>query len=93
MNLKVVRQAPIQVFYNNQEIGEYFADLIVENCVIIELKAVENLIKIHEAQLLNYLKATEIEVGLLLNFGATAEYRRKVFDNSRKTLKDILLTP
>jgi GxxExxY protein len=91
MNLSVTKQTPIQVSYNNQEVGEYFADLIVENCVIIELKAVENLIKIHEAQLLNYLKATKIEVGLLLNFGTTAEYRRKVFDNNRKNLKDVLL--
>lgn len=70
-----------------------FADLIVENCVITELKAVENLLKVHEAQLLNYLKATEIEVGLLLNFGTTAEYRRKVFNNTRKNLKDVLLNP
>lgn len=91
--LNVVKQAPIQVFYNDQEVGEYFADLIVENCVIIELKAVENLLKVHEAQLLNYLKATEIEVGLLLNFGTTAEYRRKVFNNTRKNLKDVLLNP
>ncbi|HQU82626.1 MAG TPA: GxxExxY protein [Pyrinomonadaceae bacterium] len=91
MGLNAVKQAPIKVFYNDQEVGEYFADLIVENCVIIELKAVENLLKVHEAQLLNYLKATEIEVGLLLNFGTTAEYRRKVFNNTRKNLKDALL--
>jgi GxxExxY protein len=93
MNLKVTRQAPIEVFYKGQEVGEYFADLIVENCVIVELKAVENLLKNHEAQLLNYLKATEIEVGLLLNFGSTAEYRRKVFANTHKNLKDFLLNP
>ena len=83
MNLNVIRQAPIKVFYKELEVGEYFADLIVENCVIVELKAVENLLKIHEAQLLNYLKATEIEVGLLINFGKTAEYRRKVFTNKK----------
>ena len=93
MNLKVARQAPIQVFYKNQAVGEYFADLIVENCVIVELKAVENILKTHEAQLLNYLKATEIEVGLLLNFGTAAEYRRKVFANNHKNLKDFLLNP
>ena len=93
MNLSVVQQAPIKVFYNKKEVGEYFADLIVENCVIVELKAVESLIQIHEAQLLNYLKATKIEVGLLLNFGTKAEYRRKVFDNGRKSLKDFLLNP
>jgi GxxExxY protein len=88
LNLSVIKQAPIQVFYKNAEVGEYFADLIVENCVIVELKAVENVVKVHEAQLLNYLKATEIEVGLLLNFGPTADYRRKVFANNRKNLKD-----
>jgi GxxExxY protein len=93
MNLNVVQQAPIKVFYNGQEVGEYFADLIVEGCVIIELKAVEKLSEIHEAQLLNYLKATDIEVGLLLNFGVKAEYKRKVFNNNRKSLKDFLLNP
>ncbi len=93
MNLKVVRQAPIKVYYNGQEVGEYFADLIVEDCVIAELKAVDKLVEIHEAQLLNYLKATKIEVGLLLNFGVKAEYERKVFDNNRKSLKDFLLNP
>lgn len=93
MGLNVFKQAPIKVFYNDQEVGEYFADLIIENCVIVELKAVENLLKVHESQLINYLKATEIEVGLLLNFGATAEYRRKVFNNKRKNLKDVLLNP
>lgn len=90
MNLKVVKQAPIAVFYKGQEVGEYFADLIVENSVIIELKAAENLLKSHEAQLLNYLKATEIEVGLLMNFGTTAEYRRKIFQNKRKPFTDFL---
>ncbi len=82
MNLNVLQQAAINVFYNEKKVGDYFADLIVEDCVIVELKAIENLSVIHEAQLLNYLKATEIEVGLLLNFGGKAEYRRKVFDNN-----------
>lgn len=93
MSLSVLQQAPIKVFYHEKEVGEYFADLIVENCVIVELKAVESLVQIHEAQLLNYLKATKIEVGLLLNFGAKAEYRRKVFANARKNLTDFLLNP
>ena len=93
MNLDVVKQAPIKVFYKGQEVGEYFADLIVENSVIIELKSAENLSKANESQLLNYLKATEIEVGLLMNFGTTAEYRRKVFENNRKPFKDQLLNP
>jgi len=65
-------------------VGEYFADLLVADTVIVELKAVKNLAKEHEAQLLNYLKATRYEVGLLLNFGPTPEIKRKAFDNSRK---------
>jgi GxxExxY protein len=93
MDLDVAKQAPIKVFYKGQEVGEYFADLIVENSVIIELKSAENLSKANESQLLNYLKATEIEVGLLMNFGTTAEYRRKVFENNRKPFKDQLLNP
>ncbi len=93
MNLDVLQQASIKVFYNEKEVGDYFADLIVDDCVIVELKAVESIAKIHEAQLLNYLKATKIEVGLLLNFGAKAEYKRKVFENNHKKLTDFLLEP
>lgn len=66
--LKAVQQAPVMVKYKGTEIGEYYADIIVENTVIIELKAIESLQKIHEAQLLNYLKATGYRIGLLVNF-------------------------
>ena len=69
MGLSVNKQEAILVYYENIEVGAYFADLIVENTVIIELKATESLCEEHEFQLINYLKATEIEVGLLLNFG------------------------
>ena len=65
-------------------VGEYFADLLVAGTVIVELKAVKRLLPEHEAQLLNYLKATPYEVGLLLNFGPKPEIKRKAFDNSRK---------
>ncbi|HEY6171948.1 MAG TPA: GxxExxY protein [Candidatus Kapabacteria bacterium] len=82
--LFVERQKPISVYYDNIIVGEYYADLVVDNSVIIELKAAEGLIPEHEAQLLNYLKATKIEVGLLLNFGPKAQFRRKVFDNELK---------
>ena len=61
-------QVPIKVFYKNEVVGEYFADIVVEGQVIIELKAVDQLQKIHEAQLLNYLKATSYKIGLLINF-------------------------
>lgn len=77
-------QHQITVFYNDENVGEYFADILVENKVIIELKAVEGISERHEAQLINYLRATEIEVGLLLNFGKKPEYKRKVFSNHRK---------
>ena len=82
--LTVKKQVPIKVKYEGQIIGEYFADLFVEDKVIVELKAVEKIISVHNAQLLNYLKATEMEVGLLLNFGPKAEFKRKIFTNHRK---------
>src|SRR4051812_47156870 len=75
------KQKPIHVYYAESRIGNYFADIIVENSVIIELKAAEGLIEEHEYQLINYLKATEIEVGLLLNFGKTPQFKRKIFTN------------
>jgi len=82
--LEVRQQWPIKVYYDGHLMGEYFADLLVGSRVIVELKAVENLCPEHEAQLLNYLKATEIEVGLLLNFGPKPDFRRKIFTNDRK---------
>lgn len=81
VKFKVDKQKPITVYYDNLTVGEYFADLIVEEKVIIELKAAEALIEEHELQLINYLKATDIEVGLLLNFGKKPEIRRKIFSN------------
>jgi GxxExxY protein len=77
----VVSQSPIRVLYEGETIGEYYADILVENKVIVEIKASRRLVAENEAQLLNYLKATDIEVGLLLNFGAKPEVKRKVFDN------------
>jgi GxxExxY protein len=78
------KQKPIKVFYHEKKVGEYFADIIVCNSVIVELKAAEALAEEHELQLINYLKATEIEVGLLLNFGKKPEFKRKVFENRNK---------
>jgi len=80
--LNVERQKPIKVYYEDKLIGEYFADLIVENKIILELKAAESLIEEHELQLINYLKATDVELGLLLNFGKKPEIRRKIFSNN-----------
>jgi GxxExxY protein len=83
MGLIVEKQKPIRVKYMDKEVGEYYADLVVNNCVIIELKAAESLCEEHEYQLINYLKATDIEVGLLLNFGKEPELKRKVFANEK----------
>lgn len=82
--LTTERQKPISVFYNEKLVGEYFADLIVDSKVIIELKAAESLIEEHELQLINYLKATDVEVGLLLNFGKKPEVRRKILSNKNQ---------
>ncbi len=84
LGLKVVPQEHLHVYYHGQKVGEYIADLVVNDVVLLELKAAEKIIEDHAAQLLNYLKATNIEVGLVLNFGPTAEFRRKVYDNERK---------
>ena len=79
-----VSQRAIKVLYEGETIGEYYADILVDDKVIVEIKASKRLALEHEAQLLNYLKATDIEVGLLLNFGSEPEIKRKVFDNFRK---------
>jgi GxxExxY protein len=84
LNLNCEKQKQINVLYKNQSVGEYYADIIVEDKVIIELKAAESIIEEHEHQLLNYLKATEIEVGLLLNFGKKPQFKRQIFENSFK---------
>jgi GxxExxY protein len=89
--LKVEAQKTIKVYYKKQLAGIYKADLIVNDNVILELKAVENLVEEHELQLINYLKATNIEVGLLLNFGKKPEIRRKIFTNDRKKICENLV--
>ena len=87
MGLKVEQQKNIRVYYEGAEVGDYYDDMIVNDVVIIELKAAESLCEEHEAQLINYLKATTMEIGLLLNFGKKAEFRRKIFTNDRKNIK------
>jgi GxxExxY protein len=82
------QQFPINVYFENELVGEYCADLIVENKVIVELKAIQELNKIHETQLVNYLKATDIEVGLLINFGPKLEFRRRVLTQEYKNLNN-----
>jgi GxxExxY protein len=84
---KVRRQTPIQVHFHGKEVGTFQADLLVEDSVLIELKAASGLDKAHEAQLLNYLRATDIEVGLLMNFGERPQFKRLIFENNRKKIR------
>ena len=90
MGLRVKQQEPVNVTYEGEIVGEYYADLWVDESVVIELKAVQTLAKIHEVQLVNYLTATGINTGLLLNFGPSVEVRRKFREY---TPKATLLTP
>ncbi len=81
LDLRAENQVPVDVTYKGQNVGEYVVDILIEDKVIVELKAVEKLTKLHEAQLLNYLKATDIKVGLLVNFhGKKANIKRMVFN-------------
>ena len=84
--LIVEKQKSITVFYCGKEVGLYFADIVVNDIIILELKAHESLLNEHIAQLVNYLKATDKEVGLLLNFGKKPEIKRKIFDNDKKQM-------
>jgi GxxExxY protein len=88
LNLKVCRQIEIPVWFRGHRVGNFTADMLVEDCVLLELKAARGLDSSHEAQLLNYLRATEIEVGLLLNFGLKPEFKRLIFDNIRKSIRE-----
>jgi len=84
LGLSAVQQERINVYYEGEVVGEYFADLLVEGKVLVELKAAQQIADEHEAQLLNYLKATKHEVGLILNFGPKPQIARKIYDNDRK---------
>ena len=81
---EVEHEKKIEVFYKNEVVGTYIPDLIINKSVILELKCVEYLIEAHENQLINYLKATECEVGLVLNFGKAPQFKRKIFTNDLK---------
>jgi GxxExxY protein len=88
--LDVVAQKKINVYYKGILVGDYYADIIVNDTIILELKATDYLIEEFENQLLNYLRSTNCEVGLLLNFGKKPEFKRKIFENKRKTRIDPL---
>ena len=82
--LRVQRQVPITVWFRGRRIGLFYADILVEGLVVLELKSARNIDPAHEAQLLNELRATTTEVGLLLNFGVKPEFKRLAYDNARK---------
>jgi GxxExxY protein len=86
--LNVAREVPVPVWFRGRKVGQYYADLIVDGLVLLELKAARTLDSAHEAQLLHYLRATEVEVGLLLNFGLRPQFRRLLFDNERKKIRE-----
>jgi GxxExxY protein len=85
--LIVAREVPVPVWFRGRKAGQYFADLLVENTILLELKTARAIESAHEAQLLHYLRATQIEVGLLLNFGVRPQFRRLLFDNERKKIR------
>jgi len=82
--LNAEKEVPINVYFRGQLVGRFFADIVVEGSLLLELKSARAVEPVHEAQLLNELRATEAEVGLLLNFGPKPEFKRMVFDNERK---------
>jgi GxxExxY protein len=84
--ISALAQEPVKVYYEGTPVGDFFADLLVESCVAVELKACRTLVEDHVAQLVNYLRGTELEVGLVLNFGPKAGFRRVLFTNDRKQL-------
>ena len=88
MGIKVRRQIEVPVWFRSHQVGDFTADMLVNDCVLVELKAARALDSAHEAQLLNYLRATEIEVGLLLNFGLKPQFKRLIFDNPRKSIRE-----
>ena len=86
IGLKCETEKPINVYYDGKVVGNFYADIVVEGKIILELKAVESINKEHEYQLINYLKACELEIGLLLNFGKKPETKRIIYTNDRKQL-------
>ena len=87
-DLRFERQLAIPVWFRGHQVGQFRGDILVEGKVLLELKSTRTLEAAHEAQLLHYLKSTEIEIGLLLNFGSRPQFRRLLFDNQRKKIRE-----
>jgi GxxExxY protein len=83
----IARQVALPVYFRGRKVGDFRADIIVDELILLELKSARSLESAHEAQLLHYLKSTEIEIGLLLNFGHRPQFRRLLFDNERKQIR------
>lgn len=92
LGCRVDREMPVEVAFRGRRVGVFRVDLLVDNRVCVELKVCRTLHKVHEAQLLNYLRASRIEVGLLLNFAPHAEFRRFILTNDRKALRPLSAT-
>jgi GxxExxY protein len=88
MGLRVETRAVLPVWFESHLIGEFRPDLIVNGCVVVEIKVARAIDPVHSAQVLNYLRASDVEVGLLLNFGGTAQFKRLYYDNERKARRD-----
>jgi len=85
--LRVESEVATSVFFRGEKVGDFRADLIVNQIVLLELKTAEKIVRAHEAQVLNYLRSTTLELGLILNFGPQPQIRRLVLDNARKPLR------
>jgi GxxExxY protein len=85
--LKVAIEVPVPVYFRGEIVGNFRADLVVNDCVLLELKAISAFDPAHEGQLLHYLRATNLEVGLLLNFGPRAQFKRFILENDRKKIR------
>ena len=85
--LRVVSQVPVQVHFRGEVVGNFRADLIVNDCVLLELKAISTFDREHEGQILHYLRATSLEVGLLLNFGPRPRFKRFILENDEKKIR------
>jgi len=86
--LEATPNKKIKVYYKGENVGDYYTDIIVNNTIILELKAADYIVEEFENQLLNYLKGTDCEIGLLLNFGKKPEFKRKIYENKRKNRKN-----
>ena len=91
--LSAMRQVAVPVWFRGNMVGDFRADILVEDRVLLDLKSARVLERSHEAQILHYLKSTKIEIGLLLNFGQRPQFRRLLFDNERKKIRGNPLEP